>query len=100
MKLTHLRFNTAPSLLAGASLFGVACLSLHADVVLEWNLAMTHVSEIQPPPGIPPFLEARIFAMGHLAALGAINNATRGNGLHNQVAAHGDVSAAAAQAPD
>ena len=44
-----------------------------ADVVVEWNIAMTSYSEALPPPGMPPFAEARIYAMTHLAMLNAIS---------------------------
>src|ERR1051325_246168 len=50
-----------------------------ADVVLEWNTAMTHASEILPAPGIPPFLESRLFAMAHIAMFNAVENTTPGH---------------------
>lgn len=74
--------------------FTAACLSaiaLHtvrADVVIDWNVAMTHYSETLPPPGMPPFIEARVYAMAHIAELDAVTNAK----------GHGNASAAAAQA--
>lgn len=45
-----------------------------ADVVVEWNVAMTSYSESQPPPGIPPYIESRVYAMTHLAVLDAISH--------------------------
>ena len=62
---------------------------LPADVVTDWNVAMTHYSETLPPPGIPPFLEARAYAMAHIAMRDAINENAQG---------HGSVEAAVAQA--
>ena len=40
--------------------------------LVEWNSAMTGYSESQPPPGIPPCVESRVYAMAHLAVLDAI----------------------------
>ena len=34
-----------------------------SDSVERWNIAMTDYSAGQPPPGIPPFIEARAYAM-------------------------------------
>jgi hypothetical protein len=59
-----------------------------ADVVVDWNAAMTSYSESLPPPGMPPFVESRVYAMTHIAVL----NAVSGRG------ASYDQSAAAAQA--
>src|SRR4051812_49599555 len=67
------------------------CLSIRgalADVVLDWNAAMTHYSEIQPPPGVAPFVEARAYAMAHIAMRDAIskNNANQGANANAAVA--------------
>ena len=59
-----LALSSAAALLFSATAF--------ADVVVEWNSAMTGYSESQPPPGIPPYIESRIYAMAHLAVLDAI----------------------------
>ncbi len=49
----------------------------HADVVVDWNSAMTSYSESLPPPGMPPFVEARVYAMTHIAVLNAIRSNTQ-----------------------
>jgi hypothetical protein len=67
----------------------LSAFDLRADVVTDWNVAMTHYSETLPPPGLPPFVEARAYAMAHIAMRDAINERVRG---------HGSVEAAAAQA--
>ncbi len=64
---------------------------LSADVVLDWNAAMTHLNESAPPPGNAP-MELRDYAMAHIAMFNAINAATKGNG--------GDEAAAAQAAHD
>src|SRR5947207_2094280 len=43
-----------------------------ADTVIDWNIAMTSYSESQPPPGTPPYIESRVYAMAHIAMLNAI----------------------------
>ena len=47
------------------------------DSVERWNIAMTDFSAGLPPPGLPPFVEARAYAMAHIAMLHAIKDATR-----------------------
>ena len=37
---------------------------------------MTDYAAGQPPPGLPPFVEARAFAMAHIAILDAVRVAT------------------------
>jgi hypothetical protein len=54
---------------AASLLFSTTAL---ADVVVEWNSAMTAYNESLPPPGTPPYVESRVYAMAHLAALNAI----------------------------
>lgn len=54
-----------------AALFGATAGAL-ADAVIDWNIAMTAYSESQPPPGIPPYIESRAYAMAHIAMLNAI----------------------------
>lgn len=68
-----------------------------ADVVTDWNTAMTHASEILPAPGIPPFLESRLFAMAHIAMFNAVSEITP---HHSEAGAksRGNAIAAAAQA--
>ncbi len=47
------------------------------DSVERWNIAMTDFSAGLPPPGLPPFVEARAYAMTHIAVLNAVKVATR-----------------------
>ena len=35
-----------------------------SDSVERWNIAMTDYAAGQPPPGLPPFVEARAFRHG------------------------------------
>ena len=42
------------------------------DSVERWNIAMTDYAAGQPPPGLPPFVEARAFSMAHIAMLDAL----------------------------
>jgi hypothetical protein len=46
-----------------------------SDSVERWNIAMTDYAAGQPPPGLPPFVEARAFAMAHIAVLDAVRAA-------------------------
>ena len=48
-----------------------------ADSIERWNIAMTDLSAGLPPPGLPPFVEARAYAMAHIAMLNAVKLATR-----------------------
>src|SRR5436190_11900904 len=50
----------------------VSAVDTFADAVIDWNIAMTSYSESLPPPGMPPYLEARVYAMAHIAMLRAI----------------------------
>ena len=43
-----------------------------SDSVERWNIAMTDYAAGQPPPGLPPFVEARAFSMAHIAMLDAL----------------------------
>jgi hypothetical protein len=81
-------------IVTGACLLGAAIRGAAADVVIDWNVAMTHYSEIQPPPGLPPFVDSRVFAMAHLAMLDAFDEA-KGGHAHNWQH-HGPASAEAA----
>src|SRR5438105_13044789 len=57
-------------------LLALGCFALSpgafADTVIDWNIAMTSYSESQPPPGMPPYIESRVYAMAHIAILNAI----------------------------
>jgi len=46
------------------------------DSVERWNIVMTDYAAGQPPPGLPPFVEVRAFAMAHIAMLDAIRAAS------------------------
>ena len=83
-------------IITGACLVSIALPTAHADVVIDWNVAMTHFSEIQPPPGVPPYLEARTYAMVHLALRNAIADATNGQGKNQ--GGYADANVAGAQA--
>lgn len=48
-----------------------------ADSIERWNISMTDFSASLPPPGLPPFVEARVYAMAHIAMLQALKIATR-----------------------
>lgn len=48
-----------------------------ADSIERWNIAMTDFSAGLPPPGLPPFVEARAYAMAHIAMLDAVRVALR-----------------------
>ncbi len=57
-----------------------------ADVVTDWNVAMTSYTEKLPPPGLPPFLEARAFAMAHIAMNEAVNEHGNNQGIDTRAA--------------
>ena len=58
-----------------------------SDSVERWNIAMTDYAAGQPPPGIPPFIEARAFAMAHIAILDAVRVAKASSTPANVTAA-------------
>ncbi len=47
-----------------------------ADSIERWNIAMTDFSAGLPPPGLPPFVEMRAYAMAHIAMLNAVKLVT------------------------
>jgi hypothetical protein len=57
-----------------------------ADVVLDWNAAMTHYAENLPPPGVPPFAESRAYAMAHIAMRDAISKQNANQGANADAA--------------
>jgi hypothetical protein len=61
---------------AAVLLLGTAVRGAFADVVIDWNVAMTHYNESQPPPGAPP-LEIRAYAMAHIAIFNAVDRAIK-----------------------
>ncbi|MEO6568376.1 MAG: vanadium-dependent haloperoxidase [Opitutaceae bacterium] len=59
--------------------FAVGSLSA-ADSVERWNTVITEFSRnltVDAPPGLPPFLEVRVFAMTHLAILEAVKTSLK-----------------------
>lgn len=98
MKVPHpvpsaLRFVITVACLLG-SILGAA----RADVIIDWNVAMTGYSESLPPPGMPPFVESRIYAMAHLAMFNAAADASDARARQTRVRGRGNGEAAAAQA--
>src|SRR4051812_16594551 len=88
MKVSPTVLSALRCIITAACLSGASFNSIRADVVTDWNVAMTHYSEIQPPPGVAPFVEARAYAMAHIAMRDAIskNNANRGGTAGGAVA--------------
>src|SRR5437899_25450 len=78
--------------LVGAFLLAVATGGTRADVVIDWNVAMTDYVTPRSPAPLGPPAETRVYAMAHLAMLEATKEAQRQH--------HGGASpeAAAAQA--
>ncbi|HUG09770.1 MAG TPA: hypothetical protein VMM36_02095, partial [Opitutaceae bacterium] len=75
---------------AGVLMLSVATCGALADVVTDWNTAMTnYVTPLSPVP-LAPFVETRVYAMAHIAMFNAIDDATRKK--------HGTASADAAGA--
>ena len=73
-------------MLVTAVLFGASA-SAFADVGTDWNVAMTSYSESLPPPGMPPFVESRVYAMTHIAMLRAITGNDAAAQSFNKIAA-------------
>ena len=63
-----------------------------SDSVERWNVAMTDFSAGQAPPGIPPMVEARGYAMAHIAMLQALRSARAST---NPASANAAIAAAA-----
>ena len=84
-------FSIVRHFLAGAMLLRVAVSAASADVVIDWNVAMTQFNEGQTPPDQPdsPPLELRAYAMAHIAMFNAVSEALK---------SHANADAAAAQA--
>ncbi len=55
-----------------------ALAAANADAIERWNISMTDFSAGLPPPGLPPFVEARAYAMAHIAMLNALKAVGRG----------------------
>lgn len=88
MKTSRSVFHLLQRILTGGLFFAIGFTRARGDVVIDWNAAMTHYNESQPPPGIPP-LELRAYAMAHIAIYNAIEQAVKN---------HASAEAAAAQA--
>ena len=79
--------------LVGAFFLGAATAGARADVVIDWNIAMTDYATPRDAVGaLAPYVETRAYAMAHIAMLKAIKEAA---GRHHDVASP---EAAAAQA--
>ncbi|MEO7414491.1 MAG: vanadium-dependent haloperoxidase [Opitutaceae bacterium] len=67
--------------IAAVTLLATAAVSLSAaDSVERWNSAITDFSRnltVDAPPGLPPFLEVRVYAMTHIAILDAVKTALK-----------------------
>ncbi len=83
-------------LAVGAFLFGAALRSVFADVVTDWNVAMTDYVTPLPPGALPPFAETRIYALAHIAMSNAIGEASAARS--HKWNHHGPASAEAAGA--
>ncbi|HUJ42664.1 MAG TPA: vanadium-dependent haloperoxidase [Opitutaceae bacterium] len=59
-------------LLAGTLLLGAVACGAFADVVTDWNVAMTDYATPRSPAPLPPFSEVRVYAMAHIAMFEAI----------------------------
>ena len=70
-------WSTSGRLLAVIALFGTATPRAFADVVVDWNSAMTQFNEGLTPPGMPgsPPIELRAYAMAHIALFNAVEEA-------------------------
>src|SRR5687768_1727862 len=86
MKPSNLFSRFTPrALLAAAVLSAIPSYAL-ADVVTDWNVAMTSYSEALPPPGLPPFIETRIYAMAHIAMRNALAEHGNNHGANDDAA--------------
>jgi hypothetical protein len=97
MNVSLLRSSFLRPALVGVLLLGAARGAL-ADVVIDWNSAMTAYATPLSPVPLAPFVETRIYAMTHIAMFDAIDEA---KGFHRHPWKHhgpGDANAAAAQA--
>ncbi len=83
--------SPARHLITAICCLGAVAGPARADVVIDWNAAMTGFNEHQTPPGVPgsPPLELRAYAMTQIAVYGAVNEAVK---------KHANAEAAAAQA--
>ncbi|MEO5960285.1 MAG: vanadium-dependent haloperoxidase [Opitutaceae bacterium] len=82
MNRSPLALSFLRRLLASAAIAIAATCGALADVVTDWNVAMTDYSEKLPPPGLPPFLEARAYAMAHIAMNEAVAEHGNNRGAH------------------
>jgi PAP2 superfamily len=99
MKNAHSSFRKASRVFALLAFLAVlspprALASVNTDAIERWNIAMTDFSASLPPPGLPPFIEARAYAMAHIAMLNALKSAGRQGGSAT-ISADAAVAAAA-----
>ena len=85
MKLAYRSHRTTAVAYAALALLAAlapprALAATGADSVERWNIAMTDFSAGLPPPGLPPFVEARAYAMTHIAVLNAVKATLRSGG--------------------
>ena len=78
MKLRPILLPAFRGIFAAAGL-SVAAFVARADIVTDWNAAMTSYAATLSPA---PFVETRVYAMAHLALLGAVVEA-KSTHLHN-----------------
>ena len=69
------RFASAIATALSLFVLFAPALARASDSVERWNIAMTDFSAGQLPPGIPPMVEARGYAMAHIAMLQALRTA-------------------------
>ena len=80
-----MRYFSRPVVAAGGAVLiflallspSIATATPSPDSIERWNVAMTDFSAGLPPPGLPPFVEVRAYAMAHIAMLHALKDATR-----------------------
>jgi hypothetical protein len=73
----RLGFNRG-GFLAWCALVGLTASISRADVVLDWNVAMTdYATPLDAAATLPPYVETRVYAMAHIAMAEAIEDAQR-----------------------
>src|SRR5215217_1863606 len=73
--------------LAAAGACSALTFAARADIVVDWNTQITQVCEVLPPPGLPPFLESRAYAIIHIAMRDAMSVASKSPGANVTAAA-------------
>lgn len=75
MKVSTTALSAFRCLVTGACLLSAVRFTARADIVTDWNQAMTDYATPLSPVPLGPFQETRIYAMAHIAMLGAIHEA-------------------------